>query len=87
MNWYAYTESWSFILRRFLPRLALYSLGWELAQLPCRLFRGLIWACYPSCNGCWCRRWRCCGDSALDRADCPGNRPEQLGEAEEMFGG
>lgn len=39
MNWYARTESWSFILRRFLPRLALYSLGWELAQLP--LYR--IW--------------------------------------------
>lgn len=34
MNWYAHPESWSFILRRYLPRLALYSLAWEIAQLP-----------------------------------------------------
>ena len=34
MNWYAHRESWSFVLQRFLPRLGLYSLGWELAQLP-----------------------------------------------------
>ena len=34
MNWYAHRESWSFILRRFLPRLALCSLAWELVQLP-----------------------------------------------------
>lgn len=33
-NWYAYPESWSFILRRFLPRLALCSLAWEVVQLP-----------------------------------------------------
>lgn len=34
MNWTAYRESWSFILRSYLPRLALCSLAWELAQLP-----------------------------------------------------
>ncbi|OIO82202.1 MAG: hypothetical protein AUJ88_02630 [Gallionellaceae bacterium CG1_02_56_997] len=34
MNWYAHPESWSFILRRYLPRLAICSLVWEVAQLP-----------------------------------------------------
>lgn len=34
MNWTAHPESWSFILRRYLPRLALCSLTWEIAQLP-----------------------------------------------------
>lgn len=34
MNWYANPKSWSFILRRFLPRLALCSLAWESVQLP-----------------------------------------------------
>ncbi|SMF23269.1 hypothetical protein [Pseudogulbenkiania subflava] len=34
MNWYAHPESWSFILRRYLPRLALCSLVWEIVQLP-----------------------------------------------------
>ncbi|MBI3285633.1 MAG: hypothetical protein HYZ65_12415 [Burkholderiales bacterium] len=34
MNWYTYKESWSFILRRYLPRLALCSLAWEILQLP-----------------------------------------------------
>jgi len=34
MNWHRHTESWSFILQRYLPRLALYSLVWEILQLP-----------------------------------------------------
>lgn len=34
MNWYARPESWSFILRRYLPRLTLCSLAWEIAQSP-----------------------------------------------------
>jgi len=34
MNWYARSESWSFILRRYLPRLAFCSLVWEVVQLP-----------------------------------------------------
>lgn len=34
MNWYAHPESWSFILRRYLPRLAICSLVWEIVQLP-----------------------------------------------------
>ena len=34
MNWYACADAWSFILRRYLPRLALCSLAWEVAQLP-----------------------------------------------------
>ena len=34
MNWYAHPETWSFILRRYLPRLAICSLAWEVAQLP-----------------------------------------------------
>ena len=34
MNWYVLSESWSFILRRYLPRLALCSLAWEIVQLP-----------------------------------------------------
>lgn len=33
-NWYNHSESWSFIFRRFLPSLALYSLAWEIIQLP-----------------------------------------------------
>ena len=34
MNWYKQPESWSFILRRYLPCLVFYSLVWEIAQLP-----------------------------------------------------
>jgi hypothetical protein len=34
MNWYAHPESWSFILQRYLPRLVLCSLAWEIVQLP-----------------------------------------------------
>lgn len=34
MNWYAHSKSWSFILRTYLPRLALCSLAWEIVQLP-----------------------------------------------------
>lgn len=34
MNWYAHPESWSFILRRYLPRLTICSLVWEVVQLP-----------------------------------------------------
>lgn len=34
MNWYTRSESWLFILRKYLPRLALCSLAWEMAQLP-----------------------------------------------------
>jgi uncharacterized membrane protein len=34
MNWYAHPASWSLILKRYLPCLALCSLLWELAQLP-----------------------------------------------------
>lgn len=34
MNWYAHSQSWSFIFRRYLPRLVLCSLTWEVVQLP-----------------------------------------------------
>lgn len=34
MNWYACPASWAFILRKYLPRLALCSLAWEIVQLP-----------------------------------------------------
>ncbi|HJV92608.1 MAG TPA: hypothetical protein VJ572_03980 [Azonexus sp.] len=34
MNWYAHPQSWSFIGRRYLPRLTFCSLLWEIAQLP-----------------------------------------------------
>jgi hypothetical protein len=34
MNWHTDPESRSFILRRYLPRLAICSLVWEVAQLP-----------------------------------------------------
>lgn len=34
MNWYKQSEFWSFILRRYLPYLAFYSLVWETVQLP-----------------------------------------------------
>lgn len=34
MHWYVCPESWSFVLRRYLPRLTLCSLVWEVAQLP-----------------------------------------------------
>lgn len=34
MNWYAQPESRSFILRSYLPRLAICSLAWEVVQLP-----------------------------------------------------
>jgi len=33
-RWYQRTQAWSFILRRYLPRLALLSLAWEVAHLP-----------------------------------------------------
>lgn len=34
MDWHATSRSWPFVLRRYLPRLALLSLGWEIAHLP-----------------------------------------------------
>ncbi len=34
MSWYRYAESWRFILLRYLPRLGLCSLTWEILQLP-----------------------------------------------------
>lgn len=34
MNWYAHPESWRFIVFRYLPRLTLFSLAWEILQLP-----------------------------------------------------
>lgn len=34
MNWYAHPESWLFLFRRYLPRLVLCSLAWEILQLP-----------------------------------------------------
>lgn len=34
MNWSEHPESWFFILRQYLPRLAFCSLVWEVAQLP-----------------------------------------------------
>ncbi len=34
MNWYLRAESWSLILRKYLPRLTLCSLIWEIVQLP-----------------------------------------------------
>lgn len=34
MNWTVRAESWAFILREYLPRLALCSLAWEIVQLP-----------------------------------------------------
>lgn len=34
MNWYSHQESWLFILRRYLPRLAICSLAWEVVQTP-----------------------------------------------------
>ncbi|MEW6312610.1 MAG: hypothetical protein AB1513_00960 [Pseudomonadota bacterium] len=34
MSWYKHKSSWSFILARFLPRLLLLSLAWEILQLP-----------------------------------------------------
>ena len=33
-RWYVCREAWSFILRRYLPRLAVLSLLWEIAHLP-----------------------------------------------------
>lgn len=33
-HWHACPQAWSFILLRYLPRLALLSLGWEIAHLP-----------------------------------------------------
>jgi hypothetical protein len=33
-KWYAQRASWAFILRAYLPRLALLNLVWEIAQLP-----------------------------------------------------
>ena len=34
MNWVEDPESWRFILRRYLPRLTVTSLVWEIGQLP-----------------------------------------------------
>lgn len=34
MNWVAHRESWTVIFRQYLPRLALFSLAWEILQLP-----------------------------------------------------
>lgn len=34
MYWYERTESWSFILRKYLPRLTICNLIWEIVQLP-----------------------------------------------------
>lgn len=34
MNWQTQKDSWSFILKRYLPRLLLLSLVWEILQLP-----------------------------------------------------
>lgn len=34
MIWYKHKSSWSFLLARFLPRLLLLSLAWEILQLP-----------------------------------------------------
>jgi hypothetical protein len=34
MRWHAYPQSWSLILRRYLPALALCSVAWEVTQLP-----------------------------------------------------
>ncbi|CAJ0723269.1 hypothetical protein [Ralstonia pickettii] len=34
MNWHMHKDSWSFILKRYLPRLLLLSLAWEILQLP-----------------------------------------------------
>lgn len=34
MSWYKHKSSWSFILARFLLRLLLLSLAWEILQLP-----------------------------------------------------
>lgn len=34
MNWQTHKDSWSFILKRYLPRLLLLSLVWEILQLP-----------------------------------------------------
>lgn len=44
MNWFAHPESWSFIGRRYLPRLTFCSLIWETAQLP--LYT--LWAEHPA---------------------------------------
>lgn len=33
-RWYRCPPAWSFILRRYLPRLALLNLAWEIVQLP-----------------------------------------------------
>lgn len=33
-HWYACPESWSLMLRQYLPGLTVYSLIWEVAQLP-----------------------------------------------------
>ena len=34
MNWFEDFESWRFIFRSYLPRLAIINLVWEIAQLP-----------------------------------------------------
>lgn len=34
MTWYSNRDSWAFILGRYLPRLTLFSLAWEILQLP-----------------------------------------------------
>jgi hypothetical protein len=33
-RWFQYSEAWGFIFRRYLPRLGLLSLAWEILQLP-----------------------------------------------------
>lgn len=34
MKWHASPAAWAFILKRYLPRLAVLSLAWEVAHLP-----------------------------------------------------
>lgn len=34
MTWYSRKDSWQFIFRRYLPRLTVFSLAWEILQLP-----------------------------------------------------
>lgn len=34
MTWYSRQNAWLFIFGRYLPYLALFSLGWEILQLP-----------------------------------------------------
>lgn len=34
MTWYSRKDSWQFIFQRYLPRLTIFSLAWEILQLP-----------------------------------------------------